>query len=275
MAFLQYGGAGTPPTGAWIVAPSVPEWQQVPGHAFAQVQDSTPPTFVSSGLNSVTGVLTITFSEEIDATPATNVVPTKIHIRESGSYTGGITLTAGELGTAADGTTISFTLTAPHLTAVAGLTTPELTIEPGAVQDTSGNPIDGTFEVTTAVFVPPPFDIEPQENGPRGMAFSNDGTKMLRGRYYRRPHTPIRRCLPPLMSPLPPSGHPLLTSSGQETTPTGRGILKRRHQDVRSRFCKANDINPYELATAFDISTATFVSPSFWHLSTGKLVYRA
>ena len=51
-----------------------------------------PPTFVSSELDSATGVLTITFSEEIDATPATNVVPAKIHIRESGSYTGGITL---------------------------------------------------------------------------------------------------------------------------------------------------------------------------------------
>ena len=54
--------------------------------------DSTPPTFVSSELDSATGVLTITFSEEIDATPATNVVPAKMHIRESGSYTGGITL---------------------------------------------------------------------------------------------------------------------------------------------------------------------------------------
>ena len=48
-AFLQYGGAGTPPTGAWIVAPSVPEWLQMPDAmpegAFAQVQDTTPPTF--------------------------------------------------------------------------------------------------------------------------------------------------------------------------------------------------------------------------------------
>ena len=76
--------------------------------------DSTPPTFVSSELDSATGALTITFSEEIDATPATNVVPAKIHVRESGSYTGGITLAAGELGTAADGSTISFTLTASH-----------------------------------------------------------------------------------------------------------------------------------------------------------------
>ena len=43
-AFLQYGGADAPLTGAWIVAPSVPEWLQmpdaIPGGAFAQVQDT-------------------------------------------------------------------------------------------------------------------------------------------------------------------------------------------------------------------------------------------
>ena len=91
----------------------------LPGYAFAQVQGSTPPTFDSSELHSDTGVLTITFSKTIDVTPATNVVPTKMHIRASGSYSGGITLSAGELGTAADGTTISFTLTASHLATVA------------------------------------------------------------------------------------------------------------------------------------------------------------
>ena len=37
------------------------------GYAFAQVQDSTPPTFDSSELDLDAGVLTITFSETIDA----------------------------------------------------------------------------------------------------------------------------------------------------------------------------------------------------------------
>ena len=50
-----------------------------------ETADTTPPTFVSSGLNSTAGVLTITFSEEIDATPATKVDPAKIHLRESGN----------------------------------------------------------------------------------------------------------------------------------------------------------------------------------------------
>ena len=147
-------------------------------YAFAQTPDSTPPTFVSSGLDSTTRVLTITFSETIDVTPATNVVPTGIHIRESGSYTGGITLTAAELGTTADGTTISFTLTDAHHTTVAGLTTPELTIEPGAVRDTSGNFIDGTFDVSTLVHVDA-TSVSSQESSPKGMAFSSDGLKMF------------------------------------------------------------------------------------------------
>ena len=60
------------------------------GYAFAQTTDSTPPTFVSSELDTATGVLTITFSETIDVT---NVVAAKIHIRESGTYSGGVTLT--------------------------------------------------------------------------------------------------------------------------------------------------------------------------------------
>ena len=99
-----------------------------------------------------TGVLTITFSEDIDVTPAANVVAARMHVRESGSYAGGITLTAGELVTAADASTISFNLTAQHREAVAGLRAPELTIDPGAVRDTSGSLIIGTFDVSTAAF---------------------------------------------------------------------------------------------------------------------------
>ena len=102
---------------------------------FVQVQDSTPPTFVSSGFDGT--ALTITFSETI---AAANVDPAKIHVRESGSYAGGITLTAGELDTSADADTISFALTESSLAAVKGLDTPELTIEPGAVQDEAGKP---------------------------------------------------------------------------------------------------------------------------------------
>ena len=177
--------------GGWTGAPSgaaVPDaWPPsgdaafaglLPGYAFAQVQD-TPPTFVSSILNDTSGALAITFSEDIDVTPATNVVPAKIHVRESGNYTGGgITLSASELSTTADGATISFALNASRLATVAALGTPELTIEPGAVQDTSGDLIEGTFDVSTAVFVDA-TSIRSNESGPRGLAFSSDGTKMF------------------------------------------------------------------------------------------------
>ena len=142
------------------------------------IQDP-PPSFVSSILNNTSGALAITFSEDIDVTPATNVVPAKIHVRESGNYTGGgITLSAGELSTTADGATISFALNASRLATVAELAVPELTIEPGAVQDTSGTLIDGTFDVSTAVFVDD-TSISAQEDAPRGLAFSSDGTKMF------------------------------------------------------------------------------------------------
>ena len=165
------------PDGIWSIldlAASV----SVPGYAFAQVQDSTPPTFVSSILNYTSGALEITFSEDIDVTPATNVVPAKMHVRESGNYTGGgITLSAVELATTVDGATISFALNASRLAAVAELAVPELTIEPGAVQDTSGDLIEGTFDASTAVFVD--ATLISQETGPTDMAFSNDGTKMF------------------------------------------------------------------------------------------------
>ena len=56
--------------------------------------------------------------------------------------------------------------------------TPELTIEPGAVRDESGNLIVGTFDASTRTFVDA-TSISAQENNPRGMAFSSDGTKMF------------------------------------------------------------------------------------------------
>ena len=213
-----------------------------------------PPAFVSSELDSATGVLTITFSEEIDATPATNVVPTKIHIRESGNYTGGITLAAGELGTTADGATISFTLTAQHLTEVAGLATPELTIEPGAVRDTSDNPIAGTFDASTAVFVDA-FSVSSQETSPQGMAFSSDGAKMFvigggGGVNEYMLSTPFDASTATFVD--------AFSVSSQDSIPSGMAFSS----DGAKMFVVGDDgedINEYMLSTAFDASTATFV----------------
>ena len=88
-------------------------------------------------------------------------------------------MTAGELDTTVDGATISFNLTASHRETVAGLTTPELTIEAGAVRDTSDNLIDGSFDVSTADFANVNFSVSSQESSPTDMAFSNDGKKMF------------------------------------------------------------------------------------------------
>ena len=268
MAFLLYGGAGTFPTGAWIAAPSVPEWQQVldavPGYAFAQVQDTTSPVFVSSELDGDT-VLTITFSETIDVTPAANVVAARIHVRESGSYAGGVTLTAGELDTAADSSTISFTLNATHQAAVALLTVPELTIEPGAVRDTSGNPIAGTFDASTAVFIDA-TSVSAQETSPRGMAFSSDGAKMF---VTGNSGDDVNEYS--LSAPFDASTATFVDAtsiSAQETSPHGIAFSS----DGAKMFvigANGNDVNEYSLSAPFDASTATFVDATSVSAQTG------
>ena len=225
------------------------------GYAFAQVSDSTPPTFASSVLDIDTMVLTITFSETIDLTPATNVVPTKMHIRESGNYTGGgITLSAGELDiAAADGTEISFILNASRLATVTGLATPELTIEPGAVRDTSDNLIVGTFDASTKTLVNAIYVFE-QESNPRGMAFSSDGTKMFvigvdsGVSEYTLP-APFDTSTPSFVDSTPIS---------REDKP--RGIaFSNGGTKMFVIGITGDDVNEYTLSTPFDASTLTFV----------------
>ena len=238
--------------GAWQI-PGPFAW--VPEYAFAQTQDVTPPTFVSSELNLYTEVLSITFSETVDVTPAANVDAAKIHIRESGTYTGGVTLTAGELGTAADGNVISFTLTASHLTTVTGLTAPELTIEPGAVRDTAGNLIIGTFDVSTASFVDA-FDVASQESSPSGVAFSSDGTKMF---VIGDTGNDVNEYT--LSTPFDVSTASFVDAfsvASQETNPTGVAFSS----DGAKMFVVGTaerDVNEYTLSTPFDVSTASFV----------------
>ncbi len=169
----QYGLAGV----AWQIPDlSAP----FPEYAFAQLQSdalvtTAPPTFVSSELDISTGVLSITFSEAIDAS---RVVASKIHVRESGNYTHGVTLAAAELDTRADGATISFTLSATHHGAVVELTSPELTIDPGAVRDTRGNPIVSTFDTSDVRYVHSIL-VRLENSTPKDVEFSSDGTKMF------------------------------------------------------------------------------------------------
>ena len=77
----------------------------------------------------------MTFSEGIDST----VNLAGLHVRESGSSTGGFALTGSTY--AVSGATATFTLTQTQQTALAALTTPQLDIDAGAVSDLSDNGI--------------------------------------------------------------------------------------------------------------------------------------
>ena len=228
----------------------------LPGYAFAQTpQDDTPPTFVSSGLNLTAGNLAITFSEAIDVTSAANVVvPSKIHIRESGNYTGGITLSAGEFVTVVNGTAISFTLTPSHLTTVTGLTMPELTIEPGAVQDTSGNLIVGTFDASTAVFVDA-TSIKSEDIDPRDMTFSNDGTKMFV--VGNKENAIIEYTLSQAFDASTANFTDTFSVSSEEDVPTGMAFSNNGTKMFVVGYSGTN-VTEYTLPTAFDISNVVF-----------------
>ena len=196
-------------------------------------------------------MLTITFSETIDAA---NIVPTKIHIRESGNYTHGTTLSAGELDTDADGATISFILNASRLAAVTGLATPELTIEPGAVRDESGNLIVGTFDASTRKFAG--ATKISQVEFPQGITFSNDGAKMFVIDSFRDDVIEYA-----LSAPFDASTRSFVDATrirSEETAPTGMAFSS----DGTKMFVigiSGDDVNEYNLSTPFDASTRSFI----------------
>ena len=247
------GGASVPD--AWPPSGDAAFAGLLPGYAFAQVQDSTPPTFVSSGFDGT--ALTITFSETI---AAANVDPAKIHVRESGSYAGGITLTAGELDTSADADTISFALTESNLAAVKGLDTPELTIEPGAVRDTAGNPIVGTFDVSTATHIDG-FDVSGNATRPQGMAFSSDGAKMfVVGSTVDNVNEYTLTA--PFDISMATFTNVTFNVGEQEGNPRGMAFSS----DGAKMFVvgsTVDNVNEYTLTAPFDISTATFTNVTF------------
>ena len=219
-----------------------------------------PPTFVSSDLDTATRVLTITFSETIDVTPKTNVDAAKIHIRESGNYTGGVTLTADELDTTATSDTIAFILTELHYTTVVGMTTPELTIEPGAVQDIFGSLIVGTFDVSTAIYAgnTERFYVGGQDDNPQGMAFSNDGYKMFVIDFTGKDISEYTLSTPFDVSTASYAGFSERFSvGGQDTRPSGMAFSN----DGAKMFVVGDfgdHIHEYTLSTPFDVSTASY-----------------
>ena len=111
------------------------------------VSDTAPPILDSAAYHTTTGILSLTFSEQI----STTVDLSKLHVRESGQSSGGVTLT-GASAHSVSGSTLTVTLSATQQSAVSAMMTPQLDIDAGAVSDTAGNPIapaaDRTMSVT-------------------------------------------------------------------------------------------------------------------------------
>ena len=167
-------------------------------------------------------------------------------------------MVAGELVTTVDGATISFNLNPVRHDVVAKLTTPELTIEAGAVRDTSGNPIDGSFDLSTASFANVTFSVSSPDS-PQGMAFSNDGTRMF---VVDSNNGKINEYA--LSTPFDVSTAAFVDAfsvSPQETSPTGMAFSN----DGAMMFVigGAGGINEYALLAPFDLSTASFANAAF------------
>ena len=115
------------------------------------VDDTTKPTFVSATYSTGNGSLVITFSEPIGGTANLS----QLHVRESGQSSGGATLTGASQSVS--GSTLTVTLTAAQQTTLAGLATPQLDIDAGAVSDANSNGIDASADnaITVDDTVPP------------------------------------------------------------------------------------------------------------------------
>ena len=100
------------------------------------VSDGIAPALSSAALNEGTGVLTLTFTETVDVSEMNE---SSISIREQGSSSGGVALSASVRTTAADSATVSFELSEQDRQAVIAMTTPQLDLGAGAASDSSSN----------------------------------------------------------------------------------------------------------------------------------------
>ena len=111
------------------------------------VNDTVRPTFSSATFATGTGVLTVTFSEALNQTVHD---ASKIHVRNTGQSSGGVTLSNAMITT--NGTdSITFTLDSTNRDAVNNMATPQLDIDAGAVRDTSGNEIAAAADQSVTV----------------------------------------------------------------------------------------------------------------------------
>ena len=111
------------------------------------IQDTIKPTFSSASYKTGSGELKITFSEALDSSKH---VATKFHIRESGQSSGGVTLSNGTI-TANGTSSLTITLSTANRNSVAGMATPQLDVDAGAIHDAAGNAIAESSDLPISI----------------------------------------------------------------------------------------------------------------------------
>ena len=105
----------------------------------ADALDTTPPALASSSYNTGIGILNITFSEPLNGT---TIHYDRMHLRDTGRSTGGLTLDDIASRTLdANSTTITLALSDIQRQVINAMNQPQLDIGEGAVFDISGNGI--------------------------------------------------------------------------------------------------------------------------------------
>ena len=113
------------------------------------------PTFDSAAYDTGTGILSVTFSEPMSDTADL----AKLHVRESGQTSGGVTLTGAASQSVSD-YSLAVTLSESQQSTVNAMSTPQLDIDADAVSDAAGNGIAAVADrpITINDTVRPSFD---------------------------------------------------------------------------------------------------------------------
>ena len=120
--------------------------------------DTTPPAISSASYNATDGTLTISFSEAIDSS---TYDASKIHVRDSGQDTGGVTLSNDDITSSGDSDSITFDLGDADTVSINAMGTPQIDLDAGAIQDVSGNQNDAASDYTITKTVIVPSDTTP------------------------------------------------------------------------------------------------------------------
>ena len=107
--------------------------------------DITPPSITNVEFDESFGFLRITFDEEVDLTPDTQVDLSKVFISETGN-TNETPLTGATHVTSSDNDILELELTATQISTLTGLTSPQLDVQADAFQDPKGNLILATAD---------------------------------------------------------------------------------------------------------------------------------